>query len=286
VKPVRLAILTPHADREPRADWRGALAHLSAALEAAGAEVLARSWTAPDALDGVDAASPLMVWAYHLDTPLWLERLDAWEAASAPFANRVEVLRWNTDKAYLAQLADAGAPVVPTLAVEAVTPQVLAQAADRFGPSLVAKPRISAGAHRTARIEGGGVAAGELPDGPSLIQPFLPAVAEEGELSMIFFGGEFSHAVTKVARPGDFRVQPQYGSTLTRVAPPDGALAAAHRVLEAAPADLAYARVDLIRVEDCGLALMELELIEPDLYLRHAPDRSEAFAKAMLGAVS
>jgi glutathione synthase/RimK-type ligase-like ATP-grasp enzyme len=285
VKPVRLAILTPHAGREPRADWRGALAHLSAALEGGGAEVLARSWSAPDALEGVDAASPLMVWAYHLDTPLWLERLDAWEAASVPFANRVEVLRWNTDKAYLAQLAGAGAPVVPTLAVEAVTPQVLAQAADRFGPSLVAKPRISAGAHRTARIEGG-VAAGELPDGPSLIQPFLPAVAEEGELSMIFFGGEFSHAVTKVARPGDFRVQPQYGSTLTRVAAPDEAFVAAHRVLEAAPANLAYARVDLIRVEDGSLALMELELIEPDLYLRHAPDRREAFAKAMLGTVS
>ena len=92
--------------------------------------------------------------------------------------------------------------------------------------------------------------------------------------------------MTKVARPGDFRVQPQYGSTLTRVAPPDEALAAARLVLEAAPGDLAYARVDLIRIEDGSLALMELELIEPDLYLRHAPDRTEASAKALMGAVS
>lgn len=281
---MRLAILTPHADREPRADWTAALAHLSAALEAEGADVVTRPWTAPDALDGVDAASPLMVWAYHLDAEMWLERLDVWEASSVPMANAPAVVRWNTDKSYLAQLAEAGAPVVPTLAVDAVTPEALAEAADRFGPSLVAKPRISAGAHRTARIEDG-VAQADLPQGPALIQPFLPAVAEEGELSLLFFGGQFSHAVTKVARPGDFRVQPQYGSTLTRVAPPDEALAAARMVLEAAPGDLAYARVDLIRIEDGGLALMELELIEPDLYLRHAPDRTQAFAKALLEAV-
>jgi glutathione synthase/RimK-type ligase-like ATP-grasp enzyme len=282
---MRLAILTPHADREPRADWTAALAHLSAALEAEGADVVTRPWTAPDALDGVDAASPLMVWAYHLDAEMWLERLDVWETASVPMANAPAVVRWNTDKSYLAQLAEAGAPVVPTLAVDAVTPEALAEAADRFGPSLVAKPRISAGAHRTARIEDGVAQAG-LPQGPALIQPFLPAVAEEGELSLLFFGGQFSHAVTKVARPGDFRVQPQYGSTLTRVAPPDEALAAARMVLEAAPRDLAYARVDLIRIEDGSLALMELELIEPDLYLRHAPDRTQAFARALLGAVS
>lgn len=281
---MRLAILTPHADREPRADWPSALAHLSAALEDEGARVVTRPWTAPDALDGIDAASPLMVWAYHLDADLWRHRLDEWETASVPFANPAAVLRWNTDKAYLAELAAAGAPVVPTLAVEAVTPQTLAEAADRFGPSLVAKPRISAGAHRTARIEGGEAMA-PLPEGPALIQPFLPAVGEEGELSLIFFGGHFSHAVTKVARPGDFRVQPQYGATLTRVAPPDEALAAARMVLEAAPADLAYARVDLIRIADGSLALMELELIEPDLYLRHAPDRTEAFARALIGAV-
>jgi glutathione synthase/RimK-type ligase-like ATP-grasp enzyme len=281
---MRLAVLTPHTDREPRADWTAALAHLSAALEAEGARVVTRSWTAPDALDGIDAASPLMVWAYHLDADLWRHRLEGWATSPVPFANRVQVLRWNTDKAYLAELAGAGAPVVPTLAVDAVTPEALAEAADRFGPSLVAKPRISAGAHQTARVEDG-VAMSELPDGPALIQPFLPAVGEEGELSLIFFAGEFSHAVTKVAKPGDFRVQPQYGSALTRVAPPDEALAAARMVLDAAPAHLAYARVDLIRIADGSLALMELELIEPDLYLRHAPDRAEAFARTLLGAV-
>lgn len=282
---MRLAILTPHADREPRADWTTALSHLSAALEAEGAKVVTRPWTAPDALDGIDAATPLMVWAYHLDADLWLQRLDAWERSSLPFANRPAVVRWNTDKAYLAELAAAGAPVVPTFPVDAVTPEALAEAADRFGPSLVAKPRISAGAHRTARIEDG-VALAELPEGPALIQPFLPAVAEEGELSLLFFGGRFSHAVTKVARPGDFRVQPQYGSTLTRVAAPDDALEAARLVLDAAPGDLAYARVDLIRIGDGSLALMELELIEPDLYLPYAPEQAGMFARAVLEQLS
>ena len=282
---MRLAILTPHGDREPRADWATALAHLKAALEAQGADVVTRPWTAPDALDAVDAASPLMVWAYHLDADLWRQRLAAWEMSGLPMANPAAVARWNTDKAYLAELAAAGAPVVPTLSVDAITPEALAEAADRFGPGLVAKPRVSAGAHRTARIENG-AALSDLPDGPALIQPFLPAVGEEGELSLIFFGGQLSHAVTKVAKPGDFRVQPQYGSTLTRVAPEPEALAAAARVLDAAPGGHAYARVDLIRIGDGSLALMELELIEPDLYLRHAPDRTEAFARALIGAVS
>lgn len=282
---MRLAILMPHADREPRADWTKALAILASALEGAGAEVVARSWTDPGALDGVDAASPLMAWAYHLDPQMWLQKIEVWKTKAAPMANRPDVLRWNTDKRYLQDLADAGALVVPTLAVEAVTPQALAEAHGRFGPSLVAKPRISAGAHQTTRVEDG-LAAGGLPDGPALIQPYLPAVTQEGELSLIYFGGDFSHAVTKVARPGDFRVQPQYGSTLTRVAPSKEALDVGRLVLEAAPRNLAYARVDLIRLGDGSLALMELELIEPDLYLGHAPDRAGAFAAAMLGALS
>lgn len=278
---MRLAILTPHAERDIRAEWEARLVGLSAAFEVQGASAVARPWTAPDALDGVDGATPLMCWGYHLDAADWLARLDVWQAGGVPLANRAEAVRWNTEKGYLLELAEKGAPVVPTLAVERVTPEVLAEAADRFGPSLVAKPRISAGAHQTVRIEDG-VLTGEAPEGPALIQPYLPAVEAEGELSLIYFGGIFSHAVTKVAKPGDFRVQPQYGSTLTRVAAPDDALEAARLVLEASPADLAYARVDLIRIGDGSLALMELELIEPDLYLPYAPDQSGMFARAVL----
>lgn len=281
---MRLAILTPHAAREPKAEWTGPLAGLSAALETAGAQVVARPWTAADAFDDVDGATPLLVWAYHLDAQLWYDHLDTWATGAVPLANRPDVLRWNTDKQYLTSLAASGAPVVPTLTVEQVTPDVIRQAHERFGPSLVAKPRISGGAHQTTRIETG-VVVSEPPAGPALIQPFLPAVVEEGELSLIYFGGAFSHAVSKVAKRGDFRVQPQWGSTLTRAEPTAEALATAQLVLEAAPSGLAYARVDLIRIADGRLALMELELIEPDLYLRYAPDRTEAFAKAMLAAL-
>ena len=93
---VTVGSLTTGGMVEPRADWTAALAHLSAALEAEGAEVVTRPWTAPDALDGVDAASPLMVWAYHLDAALWLRRLDVWETSSVPMANSPAVVRWNS----------------------------------------------------------------------------------------------------------------------------------------------------------------------------------------------
>lgn len=279
---MRLAILTPRPGRDIRAEWEARLAGLSAAFEVEGANVVSRAWT--EALDDVDGATPLMCWGYHLDAADWLKQLDIWQAGGVPLANPARAVRWNTEKGYLLELADKGAPVVPTLAVERVTSEALAEAADRFGPSLVAKPRISAGAHQTVRIENG-VAAGEAPDGPALIQPYLPAVEAEGELSLIYFGGKFSHAVTKVARPGDFRVQPQYGATLTRVAAPDDALEAARLVLGASPADLAYARVDLIRIGDGSLALMELELIEPDLYLPYAPEQAGMFARAVLDAL-
>jgi len=107
-------------------------------------------------------------------------------------------------------------------------------------------------------------------------------VRSEGELSLFFFDGKFSHGAAKVAVGGDFRVQPQFGGQFTAYQPDPEALDLAFKVLAAAPQDLVYARIDMLRDLEGRLALMELEAIEPDLYFSQASDAGEAFGRAVL----
>jgi glutathione synthase/RimK-type ligase-like ATP-grasp enzyme len=282
---MRIALLTPAPD-EPRfaaivGDW---FDRLSAALRLAGIEAEARTWVAPGDLAGFDGVTPLLAWSYFQAPDDWMALLDRLQGLGLPAANPVATLRWNTRKTYLAELAAAGAPVTPTLFVDRLTPALIAEAHARFGPELVAKPQMSAGAHQTVRLSLGGDAAG-APSGAAMLQPFLPAVAEEGELSLFYFDRRFSHAVAKRATGGDFRVQYQYGGAYEPITPPAGAVAAAQAVLAAASVRLVYARVDLLRGPDGGFYLVELEAIEPDLYLQHAPDGGAAFAAAVRKAL-
>jgi glutathione synthase/RimK-type ligase-like ATP-grasp enzyme len=277
-----LLLLTPAPD-EPGfgAGWLPWFERLATPLRARGLTVEAAPWT-----EGVEPARaravlPLLAWGYHLRTSAWFSRLDALEAAGVRTLNPVSVLRWNTTKTYLVELAEKGAPVVPTLVLDRLTVEAVAAARETFGvETVVAKPQISGGSRQTVKLSrGDGIAAG--PTAAALIQPFLPAVGEEGELSLFFFNGAFSHAVTKVAVAGDFRVQAQYGGQVSAVTPPAEAHQAARQVLEAAGGALTYARIDLIRSLDGSLRLMELEVIEPDLFLQYAADGGEAFAEAV-----
>ncbi len=101
----------------------------------------------------------------------------------------------------------------------------------------------------------------------------------------MLFGGQFSHCIVKRPKAGDFRVQPHLGGTETPCAPPTGAIALAQAALKAAPAPATYARVDMIEGEAGALQIMELELIEPALWLQHAPDKGAAFAEAIKAAI-
>ncbi|SFK38597.1 RimK family alpha-L-glutamate ligase [Caulobacter sp. UNC279MFTsu5.1] len=275
-------ILTPAPD-EPRFanSWSPLFERLAAPLRAQGLTVEAASWVDADTA-GARVVLPLLSWGYHLRSDEWFARLDALEAAGARLANPASVLRWNTTKTYLADLASRDAPVVPTHAVDRLTLEALDHARDVFGVDLlVTKPQISGGSQDTVKLRHADGLTG-CTTGPALIQPFLPAVGEEGELSLFYFDGLFSHAVTKVAVAGDFRVQPQFGGQVSGVAPEPEALHAAEMVLEAAGGPLTYARVDLIRGLDGAPQLMELEVIEPDLFLEHAHDGGAAFAAAVV----
>jgi glutathione synthase/RimK-type ligase-like ATP-grasp enzyme len=277
-------MLTPAPDYE--AEWRWAFDIEADALQAAGAEVVAVPWTEIDNPDGFDLVLPLVTWGYHLRLPEWLGFLDRAEAERWPMVNPPALLRWNSDKAYLAELGRKGIASVPTLEVDHLNEAALTAAHSVLGASeLVIKPPVSAAAWGTYRLGPGEPVPTEVHGTRMLVQPWLGSVLEEGEYSLILLGGRYSHCVAKRPKEGDFRVQPDHGGTTEPAELPDGALALAEAALAAAPTSATYARVDLIRGTDGELQLMELELIEPALFLHCVPEAKERFADAIVNVV-
>lgn len=280
----RVAILTPDASGPWRKSrWPDVLARMTVPLEAAGLEVEDRSWTAGGDLTAFGLVLPLLVWGYHRDGD-WQGQVADWQRQGVRLHNPPEALLWNADKSYFSRLEKGGAPVVPTLFVDRVDEAALLQAATHFGTDrLVAKPRISGGAFQTIRWSPG-APLDDAPDGPALIQPYMPSIETGGEVSLIYLGGRFSHAISKRPQPGDFRVQPEYDGIIVSYDPSPEQLTAASAILRAADTDLLYARVDLVSGYGGQPLLMELELIEPDLYLGYDPDAPARFAQAVRAA--
>jgi len=281
---VRLAVLVPDPDYpEP---WAWAFDVEADALRAAGCSVDAVAWTDIDDVSAYDLVLPLVCWGYHLDYPRWLALLDRAEGERWPMINPPALLRWNSDKAYLAELADRGVSTVPTLAVDSCCDADLEEARRRFDSEwLVIKPPVSASATGTHRLGPNDDLPGDSLHQPMIVQPLIEEISRTGEFSLMLFDGEYSHAVVKRPASGDFRVQPHLGGvTLPSKAPP-GAEALARQALAAAPARATYARVDIVPNDDGTLMIMELELIEPALFLDHAPDGGAAFTRSILNAV-
>jgi glutathione synthase/RimK-type ligase-like ATP-grasp enzyme len=280
---MRLAILVPPA--EEGVDWRWAFDPQEAALRAGGIHVVEMPWTDPGDLTGFDLVTPLLVWGYHKQYDRWTALLDRLERKQLPVANPVPVLRWNSDKAYLAELGGKGVSTVPSIVVDALDEAALDTARERFGQDrLVVKPLVSASAYGTYPLSSGDPIPEQVLGWRMLVQPWLEAITDAGEYSLIYFDGAFSHSVSKVPRPGEFRVQPEYGGIIRRCDPPSGSLELAQAAIEAAPAACAYARVDLVVGNDGSLQVIELELIEPALFMAEAPDSGPAFARAMRSA--
>jgi glutathione synthase/RimK-type ligase-like ATP-grasp enzyme len=280
---MRLAVLVPDPDYPER--WRWAFDVEADALRAAGAEVEPIAWTQAGDMSAFDLVLPLVAWGYHLDYRRWLAFLDRCETERLPVINPPALLRWNGDKAYLAELAECGVSTVPTLAVEQCGDDDLEEARRRFGCEwLVIKPPVSASASGTYRLGPDDGLPGDSRGQPMIFQPLIEEIAHTGEFSLMFFDGVFSHAVVKRPAAGDFRVQPHLGGVTVPCVPPAGAARLAHDALAAAPAPATYARVDIIPDDEGVLRIMELELIEPALFLDHAPDGGAAFTRAILSA--
>ena len=281
---MHIAVLVPDPGYpEP---WRWAFDVEADALKQAGCTVDPVAWTELSEVTSYDLVLPLVAWGYHLDYSRWLQLLDRAEAESWPLINPPALLRWNGDKAYLADLAERGVSTVPTLAVEACCDADLEEARRRFESDwLVIKPPVSASASGTHRLGPNDDLPPESVHRPMIVQPLIEEIARTGEFSLMLFDGEFSHAVVKRPKSGDFRVQPHLGGvTLPSQAPP-GAERLAKQALAAAPVNATYARVDIVPDDEGTLRIMELELIEPALFLDHAPDGGAAFTSSILRSV-
>ncbi len=283
----RIAVLVPSADYEE--DWSAIKADY---LRLFGPETAFLSWVDCGDLSSYDLITPLLAWGYPRDYARWERLLDRLEAENLPIINPVSVLRWNGDKVYLAELAAAGIATVPTLQTQALCAEDLDAAYAAFATDLlVVKPAISAGAYGTYKLARKDTIPQLVMGKRMMIQPYLSNITEEGEFSLFYFGGQFSHAVLKSPANGDFRVQDQFGGTERAVEAPEAANLLSVAALSAAcritgVAELAYARVDLLRATNGQFQLMELELIEPSLFLRFADDRGTAFAEKMLLSTS
>ncbi len=274
---MNIAILTPDPDYEEH--WQP-VAELYRSL--LGRNTEQRTWNNPSDLSGFGLIMPLMAWGSQRDPAHWFHALDAWEAAGLAFANPIATLRWNTNKDYLFDLEEAGVAIVPSQLGHRLTRGDVDAARAAFGcETLVIKPTISGGADGTYRLGPNDPIPFDVLEREMLIQPLMPLIASEGEYSLFYFAGTFSHAILKIPEQGDFRVQEQFGGREVTVEAPVAALTHAEAALAAAPGPLTYARVDMVRGEGGGFYLMELELIEPSLFLDHANDGGAAFVRAV-----
>ena len=274
------------------------------ALAERGIDVDGIPWDAAVSWEGYAAVLPRSTWDFHHRLPefqQWIARLTS---SGVPTLNPARLLEWNVTKRYLRALEDRGIDVVPTLwaSVSADTSVELAHIVNRaeWEGAVVVKPVVSASAHDTWVALGRDRAQDERRFAASLsasthglmLQPFLPEVQTGGEWSIIFLGGQFSHAVLKHPAAGDFRVQEAYGGSTVPARPAAHLVDAAERAVHAAaactgltPPEILYVRVDGVE-RDGRFVLMEFEAVEPVLFFASAPESAGRMASLIESALA
>ncbi len=202
--------------------------------------------------------------------------------------NSPELIRWNWDKHYLRDLEQRGVHIPETEFIEPGSRETLKAIHDRLGwDETVLKPAIAGAARHTYRLDRWNIVEHEpifaqlVAHEAMLLQPFQTNVLELGELSLVVIGGNYSHAVLKRAKAGDFRVQDDFGGTAVPYIPTSEEIAFAEKAVHACASLPSYARADIIRDNHGQLALTELELIEPELWLRHRPEAAQRLAEEL-----
>ncbi|MDO6445347.1 hypothetical protein Q4493_06100 [Colwellia sp. 1_MG-2023] len=267
-------------------------------LLALGWQVEVVSWRAKNVnWDNYDAVIIRTPWDYQEDAEAFIKVLEDIEQSTAHLENNLAIVRWNIDKIYLKALAERDVNLVPTLwrdslqAKASITEDDLNQYFTDFGQEqIVLKPRISANADNTfwltkANAKQSLAAINEaFRDRDFMIQPFMEHIVTEGEYSLFYFNGEYSHAILKTPKANDFRVQEEHGGRLTTIDPESALVEHAKQCMRAI-SDLfnmpLYARVDFVRHQK-GFALMEAELIEPSLYFNMDDQSPLRFAQAFV----
>jgi glutathione synthase/RimK-type ligase-like ATP-grasp enzyme len=240
-------------------------------------------WDEPDLPSrGFDLALIRTCWDYHERPDQFIETLEAHERAGLRVFNAPSVVKWNVRKTYLKEL---GPSAIPTIWADKAGARTVAQAFDELDATeIVVKPQVGAGSRDTIRLKRNTWSEADLIDGPksaAMIQPFLRAIETEGELSLFWFGGVYSHAIRKVPARGDWRANIPGETHFVRETPPQDAMEAAESARARAPKDLLYVRIDLVLGDDDHWRVIEIEAIEPYLFLDFAPEGARVFVDAI-----
>ena len=251
-----------------------------------------------------DAVVIRSTWDYVVDPEAFLDVLAEIERSGTPLFNGLDLVRWNVRKTYLRDLAGRGVFVVPTIWRDRLGLNELADLIEEVGTAeVVIKPVIGANASGAFLLDAQSALsrADELctyyADRALLAQPFLSAITTEGEFSLFYFNGKHSHTILKLPKPADFRVQEEHGGVIHAVEAGDALREAGDAAMRAIGAVPLYARADFVRANGCletqlttlncsGYWLMELELVEPSLYLRMDKAAPQRFARALHDRVS
>lgn len=264
------------------------------ALQNEGLNAIRKSWDDPD-FDWANTHFALFrtTWDYFDRYPefsKWFQMA----SQQTHFINSKQLINWNIDKHYLLDLAKTGVRIPKTFFVEKGTKINLRTAFDHavqqqgFRNDLfVLKPCVSGAARHTYKINSAEIERFEdvfeelIAEEAMMLQEFQDNIVAEGEMSMMLFNGEFTHAVLKIAKPGDFRVQDDFGGSVHEYNPSGEQIAFAQNVVQAAPELPIYARVDFFKDNEGEWALAELEIFEPELWFRRNPKAATTLAKAI-----
>ncbi len=216
---------------------------------------------------------------------IWLEDVKT----KTKLLNSYEIIRWNLNKRYLQDLAERNISVVPTVFLEIGDTEKLQDVYLEIGEEeIVVKPTISAGGIDTYRISAAEIDGFEerfqtlLSEKDLMIQPFQSNILQQGELSLMVMNGQFTHAVRKNAKAGEFRVQDDHGGTVTEHQATEDEKRFAESAVQACPEIPHYARVDVVYNTEGALTIMELELFEPELFFRYAPEAAEKLVQSII----
>jgi glutathione synthase/RimK-type ligase-like ATP-grasp enzyme len=223
-------------------------------------------------------------WDYQKFPVEFIEVLRKIDASTARLENSLKIVEWNLSKTYLRELESKGIKIVPTIWNEkSVTHADFHRWKSFFNTDeIIIKPIVSATAEYTYRLtEFLPELTETFANKAFMVQPFMPKIVEEGEFSLFYFGGEYSHTILKSPKAEDFRVQEEHGGIITQFAPSKQLSAAAQKVFNQINENLLYARIDFVRDYDNNFCLMELELIEPALYLRMDENAPQFFAETI-----
>ncbi len=296
-----IALLTEHrfaAEEAPEHDrYYANILHddqlLREALATHGLTVQRVDWADP-AVDWSQfrAAVFRTTWDYFVrfdEFTAWLKRAEQ----ATQLINVSATIWWNLDKHYLADLDARGVPTVPSVYLEAKDQRTLQELIESSGwQEGVIKPCVSGAARNTYRVTRANAAmidtalAEFRAREAFMFQPFIADIVAGGELTLVVIDGKVTHGVRKVPKAGDFRVQDDHGGSWTEYVPSEEEITFAERAVAACVPRPLYGRVDVVRGAGGALQLMELELIEPELWLRTHPAAAQRMARAIASAIA